>query len=112
MAHELTALVDWFGTLSGLFGVSIAIYLQVINPRRVNPGHVLGLFVAGAALVMVFSTAWIPPNGWTALSLKLMAIFLFVTLEGVSGFLIWQRAEAAPPNEVVSSLFENNGEDA
>lgn len=101
---ELTTAIDWFGTLAGLFGVTIAVYLQLINPRHCHPGHVTALFVGGSALIMVFSAAWNPYPAAIA-TMKVGAIILFVTLEAISGYYVWKRAEMAPPSEVVSSLF-------
>lgn len=105
---ELTTAIDWFGTLSGVFGIVLAIYLQLINPRRVDPFHVTALFAGGSALVMVFSAAWIP-NEHAVQSLKIGAILLFTTLEGVGAYYVWKHAEAAPPHEVVMSLFNDDG---
>lgn len=99
-----TTLIDWFGTFAGLFGVLVAVYLQLINPRRCHPGHILALFVAGSALIMVFSAAWTAHDAAVA-TMKIWAIILFVTLEATGAYYVWKRAEVAPPSEAVSSLF-------
>lgn len=105
---ELVSLVNWFGTLAGVFGVAIAVYLQLINPRRCRPQHVMGLFALGSALVLVFTAAW-NPNEAVVLSFKVVAILIFVTLEGILGYYVWKSAEAAPPHEVIASLFKDDG---
>ena len=101
---ELTTAIDWFGVMAGVFGVTIAVYLQLINPRHCHPGHVTALFVGGSALIMVFSAAYTDHAGAVA-TMKVAAIILFVTLEAISGYFVWKRAEMAPPSEVVRSLF-------
>jgi len=104
---ELTTMIDWFGTFAGLFGIFAAVYLQLINPRRCHPGHVTALFVAGSALIMVFSAAWNPSEAAIA-TLKIWAIILFVTLEATGAYYVWKRAEVAPPSEVVTALFSDS----
>lgn len=99
-----TTLIDWFGTLAGLIGVTIAVYLQLINPRKCHPGHVTAIFVAGAALIMIFSTAW-TQNADAVAAMKIAAIVLFVTLEVLAGYYVWKASEAAPPAEVIMALF-------
>lgn len=105
---ELTTAIDWFGVMAGILGVTIAVYLQLINPRRCHPGHVTALFVGGASLIMVFSTAYTDHPGAIA-TMKLFAIVSFVTMECVAGYYVWKRAEMAPPREVVRSLFGDDG---
>lgn len=105
---ELTTAIDWFGTLAGVFGVVIAIYLQLINPRRCHPGHVTALFVAGSALILVFSAAWNPHEA-AVKTMKIGAILLFVMLEAVTGYYVWKRAEMAPPREALRALFSPGG---
>lgn len=99
--------VDWFGTMAGLFGVFAAVYLQLLNPRAVRPLHVLALFGAGAALVLTFSAAW---NPYDALVVggKVVAILVWGALEVVGAWLVWTHAEPAPPREVLASLWDGN----
>lgn len=104
---DVTTAIDWFGVMAGLFGVAIAVYLQLINPRRCHPGHVTSLFVGGSALIMVFSAAY-TTNMAAVHTLKLVAIVLFVTLEAVAGYYVWKRAEMAPPKEALKAWFQND----
>jgi len=105
---ELTTAVDWFGTVAGVLGVTLAVYLQLINPRRCHPGHVTTLFVAGAALIMVFAAAWNPHEA-AVQAMKIGAILLFVTLEAVGSYYVWKRATIGPPSEAIRALFSPGG---
>lgn len=105
---ELTTAIDWFGTFAGVFGVVIAVYLQLINPRRVHPGHVTALFVSGSALILVFAAAWTTHEAAVA-TMKVGAICLFVTLEAVGGYYIWKESELAGPREAARALFSPGG---
>lgn len=107
MIH-MTTVIDWFGVIAGLFGVLIAVYLQLINPRKCHPGHVTALFVGGSALIMVFSAAY-TTNSVAVATLKGFAILLFVTLEAVAAYYVWKRAEMAPPKEALKAWFNGNG---
>jgi len=108
---EFAELVHWLGTLSGFLGVSIAVYLQLINPRHCHGGYVSAIFLAGSAVILVFSPAW--SNGGTTILLKLIAAFLFGIAEIVAGYHVWKAGHVAPAREVVKSLFkvgdENGG---
>lgn len=97
-------MLDVVGSVAGLLGVTLAIYLQLINPRRCHPGHVMALFAGGSALIMVFSAAWVP-NHHAVMALKAGSIILFVSLEAVGAYYVWKQAEVAPAREVIASLF-------
>lgn len=105
---DLTAFIDWFGTAAGLLGVTIAVYLQFVNPRRCDHIHVAAIFVAGASLIMIFSSAW-QPNPALAAVLKVFAIALFVGLELAAGYYVWASGEVVQPREAIASFFESNG---
>lgn len=109
MTTELMALVNWFGTFAGILGVGIAVYLQLINPRHVEPGYVVAIFVAGAAVILVFSPAW--ADTANTVFLKLAAAVLFVVAELTAGFFVWKNGEVAPFREAVAACFtdENGG---
>lgn len=102
---ELTTLINWFGTVAGVLGVCIAVYLQLINPRKVEPGYVVAIFTAGAAVILVFSPAWATDQ--TIPWLKLGAATLFVISEFTAGYYVWKNGEIATARETIASLFKN-----
>lgn len=46
-------IVDTVGLIAGMLGMSIAIYLQLLRKHLYSKGHVAGLYVFGAILVLV-----------------------------------------------------------
>jgi len=101
---DFVTIVHWLGTLSGVLGVCIAVYLQLINPRRCHAGYVAAIFVAGSAVIMVFSPAW--ANGGSTVYFKLIAALLFGVGEIGAGYHVWKVGNVAPAREVFGSLFK------
>lgn len=106
---DFMSAVNWFGTFAGILGVSIAVYLQLINPRQVEPGYVVAIFVAGAAVILVFSPAWATASN--TVFLKLAAALLFIVSELTAGYYVWKNGDVAPLQEAVYACFkdENGG---
>jgi len=101
--------VDLLGLLSGSAGVCIAIWLQLVTPRRVRPRYVIGFLVLGSSLMLINLEPIIPENGNAILVARAMSYLTLLVLQTLLAYHVWQEAEVSPVQDTREWLFDENG---
>jgi len=87
--------VSAVGMASGALGVSIAIWLQLVTRRRVDPVYVLSFLGCGVTLVLLnLDAVWGDAAGATIVR---GAVYLaLLGVEAYLGYRVWRESSEAP----------------
>ena len=102
--------VDLLGLFAGSVGVCIAIWLQLVTPRRVKPKYVIGFLVLGSSLMLINLEPVIPENGDAVVLGRALAYLTLTALQTVLGYHVWREAEVSPIQDTKQWLFDENGD--
>lgn len=86
----------------------MAVYLQLISPRKCEPGYVIALFLAGTAMIMLMMLFITDLTRIEEILVKIGAVFLSWTSGGVATFFIWENGSIPSVRESYRSMFEDD----
>lgn len=102
--------VSALGVTAGFLGVWFAVYIQLISPRKCDPGHVIALFIAGSAGILLFAGWWSRVDQTDAILLQLTGVLLFFVAEGVAVWTVWHRGEVGGPVEAYHTIVNDRSD--
>ena len=98
-------LAEIIGTIAGLVGVSLAVYLQLLNRRDVSVHYVVGFFVAGSALILMNPEAWLAVTFEPFITgARLLGAVLALVVELVAAAHVWATHSVESPTELCKGL--------
>ena len=105
MSHlSLPHWVSMLGMASGAFGVSIAVWLQLVARRHVDPVYVLSFLGCGSTLILLNADAvWGSAAG--AIFLRAAVYCSLLMVEAYLGYRVWRES----PEESPGSSSESAG---
>jgi len=87
--------VDLLGLFAGTLGVCIAVWLQVITPRKARPRYVLGFLLTGTTL-MLANPEPVAPVSKALIFLGAFMYILLIAGECYLAFRVWQESDIQP----------------
>lgn len=98
--HSLEAL----GALTGVLGVSIALYLQLISNRQVKPRYVVGFYLLGTGLLLLHLRP-LPAFGPTASAVgRLLGLTIILAGELAAFHHVYRVSDVQTPREVAEDV--------
>lgn len=106
----LLHLAEWFGTVSGLIGICIAIYLQMLTQKRINPSYVFGFYLLGCILILMNTGAYLTGNN-TIQWLRLIGVSMLTLGELWAGFWVFKHSDIPNPRKSLFRTFIDDPDD-
>lgn len=107
MTHTVTHTTLLFlGQMAGWLGVTIAVYLQLISPRRCKLEYVIGFYLSGLALILVHIGVFhiIVLDGW----LPAIGYVIIIVLYLYAAYWVHRHADLPGPREVLKEYDVRN----
>jgi O-antigen/teichoic acid export membrane protein len=101
---DITTIIDTIGFLTGVFGVSMVVYLLMISRKQYDHGRLWTLLIVGSALIVMNFQPFISQELVTEL-LRLIAYAVLFVLFARESYVLWDEAE--PVSSAADAL---NGE--
>jgi hypothetical protein len=87
-----TTVIDTIGFLTGVFGVSMVVYLLMVSRKQYDRGRLWTLLTVGSALIVMNFQPFISQEAVTEL-LRLIAYAVLFVMFAWNAYILWDQAE-------------------
>ena len=97
--------VDTLGLVAGGLGVSIAVWLQLVTPRRIRSRYVTAFLALGSALILI-NLGPVVEGPFLVVAARTAAYISLIVAQTYLGYRVWSKAEVHPIEDTRELLHQ------